>query len=282
MFRSHGIVPSGRILSFCLLLAFPAVAAGADPDDSTLEDAVITAKVKTAILLNRHLDSFRIQVDTAGGVVTLKGLVRTAPLKDLAEEIASTVDGVARVENGLRIDREGEAPPPPEDRTFTQKIRDASIVASVKSALLLRKGIRADRIEVDSEWGVVTLEGRVDNEEQRLLVLGIVADLYDVRAVRDHLDVLPGAPGGDAVGQAGDVVPDLLISSQVQQALALSRRIDASGIAVRAADGVVTLSGRVASPADRDEAVRITATVWGVNTVVDRLEVAPPSAPAGS
>jgi osmotically-inducible protein OsmY len=280
MKRSRAVVRIGRFAAVLTLLTVPAVCGPAEAGDSGgLEDAVITAKVKTAILLNRHLDSFRINVETDGGVVTLKGMVRDAPLKELAEEIARTVDGVERVENRLRIDREGEEPPPPEDRTFTQKIRDASIIASVKSALLLRKGIRADLIEVDSRWGVVTLEGRVDSEEQRRLVLGIVADLYDVRDVRDHLDVLPASAGAEPPAAEGDRVPDLVIVSQVHQALALSRRVDAAGIAVRAEDGVVTLSGRVASPAERDEAVRVAATVWGVNSVVDRLEIA---SPAGS
>jgi osmotically-inducible protein OsmY len=275
MKRSRAAARIGRFVSIVALVAVPAVPGLTEAGDAGgLEDAVITAKVKTAILLNRHLDSFRINVETDGGVVTLKGLVRDAPLKELAEEIARTVDGVERVENRLRIDRDGEDPPPPEDRTFTQKIRDASIIASVKSALLLRKGIRADLIGVGSRWGVVTLEGRVDSEEQRQLVLGIVADLYDVREVRDHLDVLPAPAEAGRPGAQGDQVPDLLITSQVNQALALSRRVDAAGIAVRAEDGVVTLSGRVASPAERDEAIRVAASVWGVNTVVDRLEIA--------
>ncbi|MBI4160864.1 MAG: BON domain-containing protein [Acidobacteria bacterium] len=185
-FRAAAVLP----------LAFAAWA-GCGPaaaSSARIEDAVLTGKVKTAILLNRHVDWFRINVDTDGGVVTLKGLVRDGPQRDLAGAIAGSVEGVARVRNDLRVDQEGEEPPPPEDRTLTQKFRDASIVAAVKSSLLLRKGIRADRIRVESTWGIVTLEGVVGSEEERQLVLSAVEGLRMVRAVRDHLDRIPGTP----------------------------------------------------------------------------------------
>ena len=266
------IVQAGGILLFCAAAVChprPVLAS----ELGAIQDAVITAKVKTAILLNRQLDSFRINVETRNAEVTLKGLVPDAPRRELAAEIARTVEGVNGVVNRLRIDRAGEEPPPPEDRTFTQKIRDASIVAAVKSALLLRKGIRTDRIEVRSQWGVVTLEGTVRSAAERSLVVGIAADMWDVRAVRDHLDLIRDPAYQDVPEEGESRLSDLLITSQVQTALLLSRRVENSGITVQTEGGTVSLSGQVSSRMELKEAVRIAAGTWGVEKVLNQLKV---------
>lgn len=263
---------AGGILLICVAtVCHPRPVLASEP--RVIQDAVITAKVKTAILLNRQLDSFRINVETRNAEVTLNGLVPDAPRRELAAEIARTVEGVNRVRNRLRIDREGEEPPSPEDRTFTQKVRDASIVAAVKSALLLRKGIRTDRIEVQSQWGVVTLGGTVRSAAERRLVIGIAADMWDVRAVRDHLDLIRDPVAQEAPVGEESHLSDLLITSQVQTALSLSRRVENFGITVQTEGGTVTLSGRVSSRRELKEAVRIAEGTWGVGRVLNQLEV---------
>jgi len=54
-----------------------------------VDDAAITAKVKTAIMAEPGLKSMEINVDTKDAVVTLTGTVPSAPLKDRAKEIAT-------------------------------------------------------------------------------------------------------------------------------------------------------------------------------------------------
>ena len=66
-------------------------------------DAMLTARVKTALAADTGLNAFKIDVDSAGTTVTLKGAVDNADLKRRAEDVARKVDGVATVKNELRI-----------------------------------------------------------------------------------------------------------------------------------------------------------------------------------
>ena len=68
-------------------------------DASTaVEDAWITARVKSSLLYSKYVDGLDIDVDTAEGKVSLKGSVSTAAEKALAVELASNVKGVKRVD----------------------------------------------------------------------------------------------------------------------------------------------------------------------------------------
>lgn len=72
-----------------------------------VDDAAITAKVKTAIMGEPGLKATNIGVDTKDGTVTLTGMVPTAPLKDRAKEIASSVAGVKSVQDNLTTTQSG-------------------------------------------------------------------------------------------------------------------------------------------------------------------------------
>lgn len=66
-------------------------------------DTTITAKVKADLLKSSLLTGLQVQVSTQDGVVQLAGYVDKAAQVTQAENIASKVDGVQRVQNDLRI-----------------------------------------------------------------------------------------------------------------------------------------------------------------------------------
>jgi osmotically-inducible protein OsmY len=66
-----------------------------------IDDAEITAKVKTAIFAEPGLKTLQISVDTIKGVVTLSGSVDSKLSSDRAKELAGAVAGVREVENRL-------------------------------------------------------------------------------------------------------------------------------------------------------------------------------------
>lgn len=72
-----------------------------------VDDASITAQVKSAITAEPGLKATSINVDTKDAVVTLSGSVPSAQLKDRAKEIASNVAGVKSVENNLTTSSSG-------------------------------------------------------------------------------------------------------------------------------------------------------------------------------
>lgn len=73
---------------------------------------------------------------------------------------------------------------------------------------------------------------------------------------------------------------DTQISSQVQSKLASDGNIQNKQINVQSANGVVTLSGNVGSDMERAAAANDAATVDGVKTVINNLQVQPQSAQA--
>lgn len=67
------------------------------------KDSVITAKVKAALLKARELKSLDVSVETYKGQVLLSGFVRNADQRDRAIKVASSVEGVTTVKDGLVV-----------------------------------------------------------------------------------------------------------------------------------------------------------------------------------
>ena len=68
-----------------------------------LDDAAITAKVKSAIYAERGLKTLRISVDTKNGVVTLTGSVDSQAAFDRTRSLAEAVGDVKEVINNLQV-----------------------------------------------------------------------------------------------------------------------------------------------------------------------------------
>jgi hyperosmotically inducible protein len=68
-----------------------------------IDDAGITAKVKTALAAEKDVSAVKINVDTAQGTVTLSGQVASQTEVDRALQVARGVDGVKSVENRLTV-----------------------------------------------------------------------------------------------------------------------------------------------------------------------------------
>ena len=67
----------------------------------TSQDMTLTAKVKTALSLNKHVPASQINVDSQGDVVTLRGEVATDEVRSIAEKVAEDTPGVGAVHNYL-------------------------------------------------------------------------------------------------------------------------------------------------------------------------------------
>ena len=68
-----------------------------------VEDSVLTAKVKTALVQQRGLEGLNIHVNSYKGVVQLSGFIDSDIKKELAGQIARSVDGVNEVVNNLIV-----------------------------------------------------------------------------------------------------------------------------------------------------------------------------------
>jgi len=68
-----------------------------------VEDALITTKVKAALLKEPNLKSVDVNVDTENGTVTLTGKVQSRADRERVLKIASSVEGVAGVKDSLTV-----------------------------------------------------------------------------------------------------------------------------------------------------------------------------------
>jgi hyperosmotically inducible protein len=78
-----------------------------------VEDGVITARVKTALLSERSIPAVDISVETNRSEVALSGKVQNDQQRRTAVQIASAVQGVARVKNDLTLRSESREAPRP-------------------------------------------------------------------------------------------------------------------------------------------------------------------------
>ncbi len=72
---------------------------------SMVDDSVITAKVKSALISDKDVKAREIIVTTRKGEVVLSGMVENQNQVDRAVQIASNVEGVKNVSNRLTVKR---------------------------------------------------------------------------------------------------------------------------------------------------------------------------------
>jgi len=73
----------------------------------------------------------------------------------------------------------------------------------------------------------------------------------------------------------GETIDDTTITTRVKTAMLNDPAVGGLSIDVDTYKGVVTLSGRVKSPAERDQALSLARRVDGVSEVKDALQVIP-------
>lgn len=69
----------------------------------SVDNATLTASIKSKLLLNEHTDGLDMNVDSMNGVVTLTGTVNSEEESELAEQIAKNAKGSHEVKNRLVV-----------------------------------------------------------------------------------------------------------------------------------------------------------------------------------
>jgi osmotically-inducible protein OsmY len=88
----------------------PAVEAQSRTVGERVDDATITAALKTKLVADRVKNLIAVNVDTEQGVVHLKGTVPTERDKMEAERLARATKGVVDVKNDLKVDAPAASP----------------------------------------------------------------------------------------------------------------------------------------------------------------------------
>lgn len=89
------------------LLAGPmAACSSTSTSESTgeyIDDSAISNKVRGALIADKDLNVFQIDVTTYKGVVQLSGFVDSTSIRERAGAVAASVDGVNQVRNNLIV-----------------------------------------------------------------------------------------------------------------------------------------------------------------------------------
>lgn len=231
----------------------------------TSQDAATTTKVKTALLLSKHVSAFDTMVATARGEVTLTGAVPTEEVKGLAAAIARDTSGVSTVHNNLTVNPGVAANP--EAASIGDRVADLEIKTLVSDHLARATELQNEHITVQVSKRRVSLDGTVDSPAQRRAADRIALLVPGVLELASNLTVTNATVSPQSAPESAD---DRL-ARRVEFELYATKAVALKDVQIRSQDGSVFLSGKVGSRAERLLAERVTQSVEGVKKVVNSL-----------
>ena len=238
----------------------------------TREQSIVT-QVRAALENERRINLHRhpLEVRVEAEAVVLEGEVESVAAKKLALRLAAAVGDVRGVVDRLRVapaERKGDGAirdslcgfllGAPELRTCTVRARVKDRIETLRDAAAGDGG----EIEVTIDDGVVTLEGTVISLSHKR-VAGVLAWWTPgCRDVVNSLGVVPDEEDND-----GEVVDALGLVLEMDPSLR------GDEITVKCRDFVITLSGTVASEAERRRAEFDAWALFAVDEVVNEIVV---------
>jgi osmotically-inducible protein OsmY len=215
-----------------------------------MEDRELQHRVLEGLESEPLVRSAEIGVAVNDGVVTLSGIVDTYLQQRAAGRGAQRVGGVRAVANDLQV-----RVTPGSDLTDTG-------IAQAAARKLEPLNTPDERVRVTVREGWITLEGKVENDDEKTAAIGTVHALPGVNGVTSRLEVTTGLSPAE-------------VYDRIEEALWRLGEPEAPRITVDVTDSRVVLLGRVSSPAEREAAEEAARRLQGVEQVANYLAVQP-------
>lgn len=145
--------------------------------------------------------------------------------------------------------------------------QDNRIESSAKSSYNFKTYLKDDNIKVQSSGGMVTLTGTVAQDYHKFLAQETVSGLPGVKGVNNQLAVVGDQPSEHSDGW---------ITMKVKATLTFHKKVSGTGTEVNTQNGVVTLSGKADSEAQKQLTGEYAKDVDGVTEVRNQLVVSTP------
>jgi osmotically-inducible protein OsmY len=142
---------------------------------------------------------------------------------------------------------------------------DDRIESSAKKSYVFKHYLTDDSIKTESKNGEVTLTGTVSEQSHIGLASDTVSGLPGVKSVDNRLVVKGEAPAEHS---------DTWIGLKVKTALLFHRNVSATKTDVNVTDGIVSLSGKASSMAQKELTTEYARDVEGVKDVKNQMTVA--------
>ncbi len=161
-----------------------AAAAGQKAGEA-VDDIRLHAMLEAELARNEQLSALMINTDVRDGIAYFEGEVENETQRDLATQLALSVEGIQSVQNDL----EATGGKPSLAKRVIDGASDAAVTAAVKSRLLVSRHTSGLDIKVEADDNVVTLSGEVDSDDERELAELIAANTLGVIDVNNQLRV---------------------------------------------------------------------------------------------
>jgi osmotically-inducible protein OsmY len=212
-------------------------------------NAELQQDVQDAIKWQPLLNAAEIGVTAKDGVVSLTGVVDSYVKKTEAEDAAKNVAGVTALVEKIEVRY-------PSSYSKT----NAEIATEVLNALKARWDVPGDKVKVKVEAGWVTLTGEVSWNYQKEAAKDAITNLMGVTGVTNNITIK-------------SETMESIEKAAIEKALKLNWSFYDNDIRVRVSGHNATLTGRVNSLYQKDEAGRIAWNAPGVWAVDNELVV---------
>ena len=212
-------------------------------------DSKIKLDVQDELAWEPSIDETKIGVAVDDGVVTLSGELDSYTKKLAAEKAAKRVQGVKAVAEDIVVKYGSSL-----EKT------DTEIAKAALNALKWHSSVPDNTIMVKVENGWIYLSGEIKWEYQKNSAKNAIKDLVGVKGVINNI----------AIKQ--DVKP-IEVKKKIEEAFERSAEIDARGIIVSTQGHTVTLTGKVHSIKEKEDAEKAAYNSPGVFEVKNNLRV---------
>ncbi|MHB8920612.1 MAG: BON domain-containing protein [Halothiobacillus sp.] len=274
MIQTHTILRSSA-LAIAMTLALGSFTSNASAGDTltqNITDVRQETQIWTTYALSPYLRASDLKVSVQNGKATLTGTVDESVNKDLATQIALGVEGIKDVDNQIVVKADYVPPAQSTARSYGEAIDDASITSAIKAKLLWSKYASGLTTEVETKAGKVTLKGTATSKSAKDTAQNLAMNTRGVVSVDNQLVIKSGKPSmGEqaktAMNDAGKAISDAWITTKVNSTFLYSSNIHSGDISVSTKNGVVSLTGKTRSGAERALAIELAKNVQGVKKV---------------
>ena len=150
-------------------IAFDPRSVGTQIDDSIMEKSL-----KTKVLLRDKNYLFKVKIKVLDGRIFLTGTVDDPEEKLQLTKLAWETKGVRSVRNDIKIK---------EEFNFSQSAKDLLITSQLRTAIILRKEIKATNYQIDTYKNKIFIYGIAQTSDEKDLVIKEAKEILDVEDV---------------------------------------------------------------------------------------------------
>lgn len=215
-------------------------------------DDRIESSFKKSYVYKTYLKDENIKISSKNGIVKLSGEVLDESHKPMAQDTVEALPGVKSVENTIVIKNDKS---------------DTWIKIKIQTVLAFHSNVNASKADINVKNGVVTLKGKAISQAQKELTTEYAKDVEGVKEVKNEMTLVKA---DDTIGEKID---DASITAQVKMTLMMHKSTGVIRTNVTTNNGIVTLSGKAKSEAERDLVAKLAEDVQGVNNVVNKMTI---------